>query len=161
MIRLAEISDLPFILKITNHTILNSHAIYEEVIWDEKKAKDWYDSKIRNGFPVFVYELEGKILGFSAYSNFRSRMGYRFTVEHSVYVLYSENGKGVGSELLIHLMEHAKKEGFKQMIGVIDAANYRSIEFHKKHGFIEAGVLKKIGNRFGEWLSVAFLQKEL
>ncbi|MFT5010523.1 MAG: L-amino acid N-acyltransferase YncA, partial [Pseudomonadales bacterium] len=45
--------------------------------------------------------------------------------------------------------------------GVVDATNIRSITFHKKYGFHEAGLLREVGHKFDIWLDVALLQRML
>ena len=47
------------------------------------------------------------------------------------------------------------------MIGVIDAENQSSIEFHKKFGFEIVGTIKESGFKFNRWLHSVFMQKML
>jgi len=65
------------------------------------------------------------------------KIGYQYTVEHSVYVAPEYIGKGIGTLLLNELIELAKSEGYHVMIGGIDAANKDSIAFHKKFGLLK------------------------
>jgi phosphinothricin acetyltransferase len=44
------------------------------------------------------------------------------------------------------------------MVGGVDAANTDSIEFHKKFGFVETGILREVGFKFGKWLDLQFMQ---
>jgi len=161
MIREATKQDLLVVLDITNEAILNSTAIYEEEPWKETKVQNWYKQKINAGYPVFVYEELGQVMGFSTYCEFRARMGYRFTVEHTVYVHKGHRGKEIGAKLMEHLIGFAERKGFKQMIGVVDAANQKSIDFHLKLGFEKNGYLKKVGFKSGKWLDVVILQRPL
>jgi phosphinothricin acetyltransferase len=62
---------------------------------------------------------------------------------------------------MAELISRAKAQHFHIMVGVIDAANRDSIAFHKKFGFVEAGVWNEVGFKFGRWLDVQFMQLAL
>ena len=38
------------------------------------------------GYPYFVAELDGRVVGYAYANAYRTRPGYRFTVEDSVYI---------------------------------------------------------------------------
>lgn len=158
IIRRAEIGDLEGILAIVNHSILHTTANYNYDPQTLDDQKNWFAQKSEKDFPVFVAENGGTILGFSTYGTFRERTGYRFSVEHSVYVLDGNSGKGIGRRLLKTLIETAKQQGYHNMIGGIDASNAESIAFHKKFGFVECGVIRQAAFKFGRWLDLLFMQ---
>jgi phosphinothricin acetyltransferase len=118
----------------------------------------WFEDKLAKKFPVIVADYNGVAVGFGSYGTFREKIGYQYTVEHSVYVAEAFIGKGIGKLLLSHLIQLAKDEGYHTMIGGIDAANTGSIAFHKKLGFVENGILKEVGFKFGQWLDLQFMQ---
>lgn len=157
-IRFASVTDLPGILEIVNHAILNTTAIYDYDARTLEQQLAWFEEKQISGFPVIVAEKDNEILGFGTYGGFRVKIGYRFTIEHSVYVTESAIGKGIGKLILQKLIDLAKEQNYHSMIGVIDASNSGSIEFHKKFGFGEAGVLKQAGYKFDKWLDVSLMQ---
>ncbi len=158
IIRPATTSDLPEILAIVNHAILNTTAIYDYDQRTLSTQKLWYDEKMANGEPVIVAEKNGKVLGFGAYGIFKPKVGYRFSVEHSLYVHHELTGKGIGKDLLSRLIEIAKSRQIHTMVGYIDSENTGSIAFHKQFGFVETGVLKEIGFKFGRRLDVSLMQ---
>jgi phosphinothricin acetyltransferase len=47
------------------------------------------------------------------------------------------------------------------MLGGIAAENEPSIRLHRKLGFVEAGRLPKVGQKFGRYLDLVFMQKLL
>ena len=115
--------------------------------------------KGQQNFPVIVATDENdKILGFGTYGSFRLKAGYKFTVEHSVYVREGFSGKGIGKLILSELIEVAKKQKLHTIIGLIDTDNAGSIAFHEKFGFEKAGVLKEAGYKFEKWLDVQLMQ---
>ena len=161
MIRPATPSDLPAITRLLNHYIATSNAVYEEQPWDADKAQAWFDGRLSAGFPVIVYALDGAVVGYGSYGTFRARMGYRFTVEHSLYVEPGHQGKGIGKALMEALIAQAQADGLHCMIGGIDAANRSSVAFHERFGFKQVGTFKEVGRKHGHWLDVCFVQLTL
>ncbi len=157
-IRPAETKDLSAILEIINHNILYSTALYD---YDPKPLEEieaWFTAKQQEAWPVIIAECDGVVTGYGSYGPFRFKQGYRFTVEHSVYVTHSHSGKGVGRLLLTELINLAKAGGYHTMVGGIDANNTGSIDFHAKFGFTDAGTIKEAGFKFGKWLDLKFMQ---
>lgn len=157
-LRPATEEDMTSVLEIVNYEILNTTAIWDYdtrtleqqlAILKEKQEKD---------FPFIVALKDDKIVGFGTYGTFRYKIGYRFTVEHSVYVHKDYHGNGIGSLLLKELIEIAKTQKLHTMIGVIDSENKGSISFHQKLGFEIAGNIKQTGYKFDRWLDSVFVQ---
>lgn len=59
------------------------------------------------------------------------------------------------------LIEEARARGKHVMVGGIDAGNAASIALHRKLGFVEAGVLREVAQKFGRWLDLLFMQRML
>ena len=157
-IRNYQKSDAIAILDIINYNILNATALYDYSIRNLAQQESILESKIQAGFPVIVAENNGEVVGFGMYSEFRFREAYKFTVEHSVYVQQNSQGLGIGKLLLTELIQLAKKQGLHTMIGVIDAENQKSIDFHHQFGFKTVGVIKESGFKFNRWLDSVFVQ---
>ncbi|MGQ2983876.1 GNAT family N-acetyltransferase [Flavobacterium sp.] len=154
----ATFADLNGILEIVNHNILHSTALYDYDPKPYEYIETWFAEKQDGRWPVIV-ALEGdRVVGYGTYGPFRFKQGYRFTIEHSVYVAPGHEGKGIGKLLLTELIRLAKESGYHCMIGGIDANNTGSIEFHKKFGFVETGVIRESGYKFGKWLDLMFMQ---
>jgi phosphinothricin acetyltransferase len=161
IIRPATTSDLPSILEIVNHAILNTTAIYDYNPRSLEEQTVIFENKNAKNFPTFVAEQNNEIVGFGTYDTFRTKVGYRFTVEHSVYVKEGFAGKGIGQLLMEELISTAKKENYHIMIGVIDASNENSIRFHEKFGFESMGILKEVGFKFNRWLDANLMTLKL
>ena len=134
-IRPATIEDMPSVLEIVNHEILNTTAIwdYDARTLDQQMAI--LKEKHEKEFPFIVALKDNIVVGFGTYGTFRYKIGYRFTVEHSVYVHKDFHGNGIGSILLKELIDLAQNQKLHTMIGVIDSENHGSIAFHQKLGF--------------------------
>jgi L-amino acid N-acyltransferase YncA len=61
--------------------------LYDYNIRSYEQQKAILEEKIAKQFPVIIAELDGVVVGFGMYSEFRFREAYKFTVEHSVYVM--------------------------------------------------------------------------
>lgn len=157
-VRTATLQDIETILDIVNYNILNTAAIYDYNVKSLPEMEQWFADKQNQGWPVLVAEINGDVAGYATYGTFRTKEGYKHTVEHSVYISHEHNGKGIGGKLLDALINLAKQEGYHTMIGCIDAENKGSIAFHKKYGFTEAGLLKQSAFKFGKWLDLVFMQ---
>lgn len=160
-IRPYQIDDAPGILEIINYNILNSTALYDYEPRTLENQISILDEKLSKGFPIIVATENGIVVGFGYYSEFRFREAYKYTVEHSVYAHPNHLEKGIGKLILENLIHLAKVQKLHTMIGVIDAENKGSIEFHKKFGFEIAGTIKESGYKFNRWLHSVFMQKML
>ncbi len=157
-IRDAVESDLLAILEIVNYSILHSTANYNYEVQTIAFQTEWFRQKAALNFPVIVAVENNVVLGFGTYGTFREKIGYQFTVEHSIYVAPNEIGKGIGKMLMIELIALAQKQKIHTMIGGIDASNTYSIDFHKKFGFTECGIIRESGYKFDRWLDLQFMQ---
>ena len=157
-IRPYKTGDTQAILDIVNHNILHSTSLYDYNIRSYEQQKTILEEKINKNFPVIVAELDGIVVGFGMYSEFRFREAYQFTVEHSVYVSEDFQSKGIGKQLLQELINLARKQKLHTMIGVIDSENQGSVVFHEKFGFKTVGIIKESGYKFDRWLDSVLMQ---
>ncbi len=158
MIRYATENDLEAILSIYNDAILNTTAVYT---YKAKTLEDrvlWFQTKQKEGYPLWVYEHDGKIVGYATYGSFRSSPAYKYTIEHSVYVHKDFRKHGFGKALLETIIKDANAKGYATIVAGIDAANTKSIHLHEKFGFVLSGIVHKAGYKFGQWLDLAFYE---
>lgn len=156
--REATIEDLPSILEIYNDAILNTTAVYDYKPHTLEMRKQWFDAKQQQGFPVFVAEEDGEIVGFSSIGPFRAWEAYKYSVENSIYVKEGCRGKGIGKLLLKPLIEAARQLNLHTIIAGIDATNEVSIKLHAQFGFEEVAYFKQVGYKFDRWLDLKFMQ---
>jgi len=158
MIRLASENDLEAILAIYNDAILNTTAVYTYKEKTLEERQHWFYLKQKEGFPLWVYEHDEKVVGYATYGSFREWPAYKYTVEHSVYVHKDFRKHGFGRALLETIIEDANTKGYATIIAGIDASNANSIYLHEKLGFNAAGIVHKAGYKFGQWLDLAFYE---
>ena len=158
IIRHATENDLPQILEIYNEIILNTTAVYYYEPHTLEMRKEWFEGRMKEGFPVFVAEEDGKVLGMSSIGPFRVPTAYKFSVENTVHVAASARGKGIGKLLMPPIIDAAKEMKMHAIIAGIDATNEVSLHLHKNFGFEEVAHFKQVGYKFGRWLDLKFLE---
>jgi phosphinothricin acetyltransferase len=157
-IRPYQTQDAETIVAIINYYIANSTALYDYELRTLEQQQAIFEEKLTKGFPVIVATIDDLAVGFGYYSEFRFRETYKFTVEHSVYLMPNEEGKGIGKAILQYLIELAKKQKLHTMIAVIDYENQSSVAFHEQFGFTTVGIIKESGYKFERWLHSVIMQ---
>jgi phosphinothricin acetyltransferase len=158
-VRPAKREDLQGILEIYNDAVLTTTATYDYEPRPIEHRTAWFEDHERTGHPIFVaVDGSGRVIGWSALNRYHDRMGYRFTVENSVYVAADQRGRGLGKLLLKPLIDAGVVNGYHAIIAVIDAANEASINLHAQFGFEVVGKFKRVGYKFSRWLDVTYME---
>ena len=103
-IRPAIAADIPAITAIYRPAVLAGTASFEVEPPGEEEMLRRFRSLTEAGYPYFVAELDGRVAGYAYAGPYRSRPGYRFTVENSIYIAPDAQGKGIGRLLLDRLV---------------------------------------------------------
>jgi len=158
IVRDATEADLSAILDIYNDAIANSTAVFSDQLQTLDMRRQWFRDKHLAGWPVVVAAEQDEVVGFGTYGPFRAWPGYRYTVEHSIYVAPAARRRGVGTALLHALIALARQGRFHAIVAGIDSENEPSLRLHQQLGFADAGHLREVGQKFGRWLDLVFLQ---
>jgi L-amino acid N-acyltransferase YncA len=162
LIRPSRDGDIAAIAAIYGHHVLHGVASFEEVPPSEAEMARRRGELVARGFPYFVAERDGKIVGYCYAGPYRARIGYRFSVEDSIYIDAGEVGRGVGRALLSRVIERSAELGYRQMIAVIGGSEtLPSINLHKALGFTPIGVFTGIGFKFERWVDSVYMQRAL
>lgn len=145
--------------------------------WDE--VRDIYIEGIRTGNATFesvvpswetwdlahlkecrlVMTFEDKVIGWVALSPVSSRTVYTGVAEVSVYLSLNHRGKGIAVTLLQDLIRCSEQRGFWTLQSGIFPENLASLSVHKKCGFREIGLRKRIGKMSnGTWRDVVLVE---
>ena len=147
------------ILAIFNDAILNSTAVYDYKPRTPDMMAAWFANKKKGNYPVIgSVTPEGQLMGFGSYGAFRAWPGYKYTVEHSIYVDGKFRGRGLGKLLLQKVIGCARNQNYHVLVGAIDSQNAVSIKLHERFGFVHAGTIRQAGFKFGRWLDLVFYQ---
>jgi L-amino acid N-acyltransferase YncA len=162
LVRDARDADMDAVTKIYAAHVLTGLASFEEVPPSLDEMKSRRASVLQLGLPYLVAELNGRVVGYSYATFYRTRPAYRYTVEDSVYVEDGLNGRGIGTALLAELIARCERGPWRQMLAVIgDSGNAGSIALHRRMGFMPAGNLVSVGFKFGRWVDSVFMQRAL
>lgn len=161
-LRAATPADIPAITAIYGPNVADGIASFEYEVPDEAEMAKRQAAILEAGYPYLVATIGGAVVGYAYASAYRTRPGYRFAVENSVYVASAAQGKGVGKALLDRLIEDCTAKGYRQMIAVIgNLGNAGSIALHRACGFTVVGVLPSIGWKLDRWVDCVLMQRPL
>lgn len=154
-----EVGDLEEITAIYNDAVANTTAIWNDTEVTVENRHAWMLERAERGYPILVMrEASGLVLGYASFGDWRAFDGYRHTVEHSVYVSRDQRGRGIGTLLMLELIERARGLGKHVMVAGIESGNQASIGLHERLGFARVGSMPQVGAKFGRWLDLTFLQ---
>jgi phosphinothricin acetyltransferase len=152
-IRRADPVDVPVLARLYGDEVRRGTASYEYEPPDEAEFARRLHAMQAAGYPYRVAQLDGRIVGFAYASAYRTRDGYRWTVEDTVYVDAGYHGRGIGRALLAALIERCEALGYRRMVAVIgDADNAASVALHERAGFRVVARFPGLGVKHGRWL---------
>lgn len=162
LVRDAAPADADQIQAIYAYYVTKSAATFEEEVPGRDEIARRMAAVQRRGLPYLVAEDQGEIVGYCYAGPWRERSAYRYTVEDSIYVAPFVQRRGVGRVLLNELIDRCAVLGYRRMIAVIgDSANLGSISLHRAVGFRQEGVLRGVGLKFGRWVDVVIMHRNL
>jgi L-amino acid N-acyltransferase YncA len=146
IIRDAVLKDLPFIVEIYNSTISSRMvtADVRPITVDDRLS--WFHSHIPNQRPLWVAELDDRVMGWISVRSFYGRPAYRITAELGLYVSPDCRHCGVGSQLLQSVIAQSPQMGLANLLGFIFAHNTPSFNLFQKFGFQQWGYLPEVAD---------------
>ena len=162
VVRPSRDDDIAAIAAIYGHHVLHGVASFEEAPPPVEEMARRRADIVARGFPYLVAERGGGVVGYCYAGPYRARVGYRFSVEDSIYIDPGEVGRGIGRALLAEVIERVTVQGYRQMIAVIGGSEtLPSIRLHAALGFAQIGVFPAIGFKFGRWIDSVYMQRAL
>ncbi|UCH90075.1 MAG: N-acetyltransferase [Thermoplasmata archaeon] len=157
-IRRATQDDLSAITEIYNYAILKTTATFDTEPKTVEEQKAWFEDHGSQN-PILVAELDTVIVGWAALSKWSDRCAYSDTAEISLYVKEEYQGQKIGKILMERILEEGREAGLHTVIARIVEGNEISIHLHESNGFVQIGIMKEVGKKFGKLLDVYLLQK--
>ncbi|MBN2093663.1 N-acetyltransferase [candidate division KSB1 bacterium] len=159
--RIARISDLPRIVEIYNSTIPNRQSTADmEPVTIESREK-WFLQHSPDHRPIFVFELNEKVIAWVSFVSFYGRPAYSHTAEISIYIDPQYRHQGIGRKLLTKSIEIAQTLQIKTLVGYIFSHNEPSIRLFRAFGFEEWGHLPNIAEMDGKEYSLSIYGKRI
>lgn len=146
-IRQAAFSDLPEMVGIYNDAVALGGITCDIDMFTIEDRIPWFELHQEERYPLFVYEVDGRVAGYSHLSAYRpGRRAVEGVAEISYYVNNEFRKRGIGTQLVSHAIEQARELGYEQMIAMIVEGNYGSENLLKKYGFYQWGRMPKIAS---------------
>ncbi|HEX7873601.1 MAG TPA: GNAT family N-acetyltransferase [Sphingobium sp.] len=118
--------------------------------------------RLDEGLPwIVAQQADGTVVGYAYAARFHPRHAYRFTVEPSVYLAQSVQGRGIGGRLYERLFSILTELGYRQAVALIALPNPASIALHQHFGFRHTGTHEQVGHKLGAWIDVGLWQRSI
>lgn len=153
MIRKARPDDASAIATIYNEYVLHSVITFDTEPVTELSMRSLIKS-VMNAHPFFVYEKDGTVKGFCYAHTWKTKAAYRQTWETTLYLAPDVRHQGIGTRLMLRLIEDSKRFGCRALIACITEGNEISEALHQKLGFRKVSHFEKVGFKFGRFLDV-------
>lgn len=150
------------------------HAIYAPIVETDHASFEFEPpttsemaariAKTVSRYPWLVAEddeRDGRILGYAYGTEHRGRIGYRWSVEVSVYVTPSAQGRRLGTALYTALFEILEAQGFVNLFAGIALPNRGSVALHEGLGFVPIGRFPSIGWKAGRWWDTGWYHRQI
>lgn len=116
---------------------------------------------ISSKYPYLVAEVGEELLGYVYCHPYRERLAYQWSVEVTIYLAPTGQGKGVGRVLYEAMEAILRLQGITMAYSCITLGNEHSIKMHEALGYRLIGTFSKSGYKNGQWLDTVWLEKEL
>jgi L-amino acid N-acyltransferase YncA len=156
-VRGAAREDALAIARIYNEGIEDRVATFETRLRTSDDIEKWLDGR----HPVVVVERHGRLVGFGATFEYRSRACYAGIAETSVYVARDARGTGVGRAALEALIAAAREAGFWKLVSRVFPENAASLALLDRTGFRRVGLYEKHAQLDGVWRDVIVVERRL
>jgi phosphinothricin acetyltransferase len=160
IIRRVEQIDLPALLDIYNHHVLNTAITFDIEPRTLAQRQVWLATfKPVGRHQCFVAARDGKAVGWACSGKYREKAAYDTTAEMSVYLSPDEGGRGLGRRLYGTLFEALRGEDIHSFYAGVTLPNDASVALHCSFGFEQIGLQKEVGRKFGKFWGVAMFMR--
>lgn len=162
MIRPITPADTQAVLDIWNPVIRDTTITFSSEEKDPTTLWEYVNSRRAAGHDFWVAcAVDGQVLGFASYAQFRGGNGYATAMEHSIVLAPAARGQGYGRALMVTLEDHARRAGHHTMFAAVSAENAAGLAFHAALGYAHVALIREAGRKFDRWLDVVLMQKFL
>lgn len=156
LIRHVEPDDLPELLAIYNHYVVNTPVTFDLEPLTLAQRQEWLDGFSKTGkYRCFVAVRGNHPIGWVCSARLKEKAAYQTSIETSVYLAPGEDGKGLGRRLYQTLFGALSGEDIHRAFGGVTLPNDASVGLHKAVGFQHIGTYNEIGRKFGKFWDVA------
>jgi phosphinothricin acetyltransferase len=160
-IRAATSSDAPAVSDIYNHYVTETIVTFEEEPVPAAEVARRMEEVRTASLPWLVAERGGCVVGYAYAAPWKSRIGYRYSAEITIYLGPEHAGAGIGSSLYGRLFPILQARGLHAVIGGIALPNEASVALHEKFGMSKVAHFAQVGFKFDRWIDVGYWQRTL
>jgi L-amino acid N-acyltransferase YncA len=161
ILRHAQPTDAAAFAGIYNHYIQNTIITFEEEPVTVTEVAERLALVSSAALPWLVIEDGGQVAGFAYASPWKSRSGYRYSVESTIYLDPARLGLGLGTLLYAALLDDLRQHLLRIVVGGVALPNAASIRLHEKLGFLKVAHFREVGYKFDRWIDVGYWQLTL
>lgn len=161
IIRDAVLDDSPQIAEIYNYYVENTCVTFEETQVSNEEMSNRLRNVANSNLPWIVAVKDEAIVGYAYATKWKERSAYRYSVESTIYLSSTAQGKGLGTLLYNSLLSKLKSLEINSVIGGITLPNPASVGLHEKLGMEKVAHFSKVGFKFDKWLDVGYWQLSL
>jgi phosphinothricin acetyltransferase len=159
-IRHATADDCGSLLRLRNHYVSSSFAVFDEEPLSPEDIARWIGGFSKTGPHQLWVAVDGSELkGFASSQQYRIHSAFRHTVETSIYTAPECSGRGIGTALYTSLFSAIQAEDLHRAVVGIALPNEASISLHRKFGFTEVGIFNEYAKKRGKYISSVWLQR--
>lgn len=155
VIRAAQPDDAAAITGLYNYYVENTTATFQHEPLGEADFREQI-AAADDRRPFLVGLADDQLIGYCYADVFKSRCGYRYTYESSIYVAPAAAGQGAGKALMRALIAALQATPAYRLVAIISLPNPASVALHEHLGFVHAGTLPAVGWKFGKWIDSGY-----
>ena len=174
-LRPAVESDATAICEIYNQGIEDRLATLESETRTPEERRQWLAARGPR-HPVVVAEetqpdaisnrraglaVPTTVIAWGSLNPFNPREAYRHVADFSIYVERAYRGKGVGRQLLAHLIDLARALSYHKMVLSAFPFNGAGMALYERMGFRTVGIYREQGLLDGRWVDTIVMEKLL
>jgi phosphinothricin acetyltransferase len=159
-IRIAAPRDAGAIGRIYDEGVASGTATFATGPHSAEERRAWMAARPARA-PVFVGEVQGRVVAWSALAPFSHREWYAGVAEYTAYVTGESRGRGLGAALLGHLIREAPRYGYWKLVGMILPENGAGLALARRAGFRVVGTHLAHGRLGGEWRDVTVVERRV
>ncbi len=160
-IRTALADDLPALLDIYNHYILNTAVTFDIEPRTLAQRREWFAQFATAGrYRCFAAVRGSRAIGWACSAKFKDKAAYETTAETSIYLAPDEGGRGLGRRLYETLFAALRGEDIHRLFAGVTVPNDASVALHRRMGFRLAGTYVEVGRKFGRYWDTALFMRD-
>lgn len=156
LVRPARPDDAVAIAHIYNQGIEDRSTLETQLRTSEERL-EWLTARGPR-HPVTIAERGGKVIGWASLNPFSAREAYRWVADLSVYIERPERGTGIGTILMVDLMERARRLDYHKVVLTTFPTLTGAVTLYERLGFRHVGDYREQGMLDGKWVDTRIME---